>query len=70
MKNKQLMHDIWLSIFWIGLFTIIISGGLNWYFGKQLKEATRKFETCESNLEEIFKQYGQPSIKLELGKEK
>ena len=71
--SKTLQHDVTLSFFWIGLFTIVFAGLTVWYMKGKLEERTQELEqkieeleVCLGNMEEISKQIGSGRIILEL----
>ena len=69
--SKDKWHDLKLSMFWIGIFTILILGLIIQIFWRNWEESQAKLETCQHNMEEFSKQVesGEIILKLKTGGE-
>lgn len=64
--SKDKWHDAKLSMFWIGIFTILILGLIIQIFWRNWEETQAKLETCQHNFVEWSKQVESGHIILEL----
>ena len=63
---KNLWRDLKLSMFWIGLATIAISGIANKLLLEKNQELTQEITICRHNINEITKQIDSGQIILRL----
>lgn len=64
--SKDRWHDAKLSMFWIGIFTILILGLIIQIFWRNWEETQAKLETCQKNFEVWSEQVESGHVVIEL----